>query len=253
MADTDSHKPLPKRLQKTLDELLKELDACGHQAHTLVARTQLPGWGRRSLFYFLGYIARADSRVTPKDIQFSESLMKALNLSDRKRRLAIAQFQLGKEATAPDAFRGLRLRLSRYLSPAPALQVVFCLCHATQLHGDPSRERRYRCEDALQSMGLPERLMERVLESYAKKVWITRPEKKPAPTSYEQACNVLGVSAKASMDELKRTYRRRISECHPDKLALDISAQERARAKDRLLRYQQAWELIRQREKIRRS
>lgn len=246
-------KPLPKRLQSTLNELLRELNACGHQAHTLVARTQLPGWGRRSLFYFLGYIARADGRVTPADIQYAESLMKALNLSERHRRHAIEQFQLGKNLMSPKAIRGLRLRLSRHASPAPVLQVAFCLCHGTQLHGDPSKERSLRCEDALHNLGLPIGVMNQILESYSKKVWITRPEKKPAPTSYEQACNLLGLTAQASVDELKRIYRRRISECHPDKLPPDLSEKEKARAKERLLRYQQAWELIRQREKIRRS
>ena len=44
---------------------------------------------------------------------------------------------------------------------------------------------------------------------------------------------------------IKRAYRKKVSECHPDKLAQQqISARDQNLAKERLLYYQQAWELI---------
>jgi len=236
---------LPRRMEAEFTSLLGELSACGHQASELMVRTRLPGWCRRSLFFFLGYIAKADGRVTEKDIGFAETLMRALRLSQRQRRKAIRQFQHGKKADTIPGGRALRLRISHRLWPSPSLRVAICLCHAAQLSGRPGKKRRYRCEDAIDQMGLPIGISDDILDSYASKVWITEPETQAQPTTYEQALQLLGVTRRDSRAEVKRAYRKRVSECHPDKLAQrNLSAAELAQAKDRLLRYQQAWELV---------
>ena len=241
---------LPARIEAEFSELLQELSSCGHQANELIMRTSLPRWCRRSLFFFLGYIAKSEGRVTEADIGFAEAMMKALKLSMRQRRKAIDSFQKGKNTETIPALRALGLKLSNYVWPSPALRVAICLCHAAQLQGRPGKPRRYRCEDAIDQIGLPIRVSDDILESYASKVWITQPESRPAPTSYEQACQLLGVTRRDSFDVIKRAYRKKVSECHPDKLAQQsLSAMDRARAKDRLLRYQQAWELIKRHQK----
>lgn len=241
---------LPARIEAEFSELLQELSSCGHQANELIMRTSLPRWCRRSLFFFLGYIAKSEGRVTEADIGFAEAMMKALKLSMRQRRKAIDSFQKGKNTETIPALRALGLKLSHYVWPSPALRVAICLCHAAQLQGRPGKPRRYRCEDAIDQIGLPIRVSDDILESYASKVWITQPESRPAPTSYEQACQLLGVTRRDSFDVVKRAYRKKVSECHPDKLAQQsLSAMDRARAKDRLLRYQQAWELIKRHQK----
>ncbi|MBD3658082.1 MULTISPECIES: DnaJ domain-containing protein [Marinobacter] len=237
---------LPARLDAEFSDLLEELSACGHQASALIARTGLPRWCRKPLFYLLGYLARAEGRVTETDIGFAEALMKALQLSGRQRRKAIGQFQRGKAVDHLPASKALLMRLTGLFWPSPALRMAFCLCHAAQLHGRPQKLRRYRCEDAVDQLGLPVRISEDILASYASKVWITQPENQPRPTSYDQACQVLGVTRRESLAAIKRAYRKKVSECHPDKLAQQsLSPAEQARAKERLLRYQQAWELIR--------
>ncbi|MEX2476304.1 DnaJ domain-containing protein [Marinobacter sp.] len=239
---------LPARIEAEFSDLLQELASCGHQANELVLRTSLPRWCRRSLFFFLGYIAKSEGRVTETDIGFAEAMMKALKLSLRQRRKAIHWFQKGKRAEGIPALKALGLKMTSYLWPSPALRVAICLCHATQLQGRPAKPRRYRCEDAIDQIGLPVAVSDEVLESYASKVWITQPESRPAPTSYEQACQLLGVTRRESLDDIKRAYRKKVSECHPDKLGQQaLNNTERAQAKDRLLRYQQAWELIKRR------
>lgn len=245
MSDSTRDDALPGRMETEFTSLLGELSACGHQASELMVRTRLPGWCRRSLFFFLGYIAKSGGRVTEKDIGFAETLMRALRLSQRQRRKAIKQFQNGKNAQSIPAARALRLRWSRRLWPSPSLRVAICLCHAAQLFGRPDKQRRYRCEDAIDQMGLPVGISEDILDSYASKVWITEPEAQPRPTTYEQALQLLGVTRRDSRTEVKRAYRKKVSECHPDKLAQqDLSPAELSRAKDRLLKYQQAWELV---------
>lgn len=92
---------------------------------------------------------------------------------------------------------------------------------------------------------MPVSISDDILDSYASKIWITEPEAQPKPTTYEQALQVLGVTRRDSRTDIKRAYRKRVSECHPDKLAQqDLSPAELSLAKDRLQKYQQAWELI---------
>jgi len=245
MSQTTRDKALPARIEIEFTSLLSELTACGHQAGGLMVRTRLPGWCRRSLFFFLGYIAKSGSRVTEKDIGFAETMMRALRLSRRQRRKAIKHFQRGKNTEVIPSSTALGLRLSRRLWPSPSLRVAICLCHAAQLFGRPDKHRRYRCEDAIDQMGLPVSISEDILDSYASKVWITEPETQPGPTTYEQALQLLGVTRRDARVDIKKAYRKRVSECHPDKLAQqDLTPAELSRAKDRLLRYQQAWELI---------
>ena len=63
--------------------------------------------------------------------------------------------------------------------------------------------------------------------------------------AFEQACELIGATRRTPLAEMKRSYRKKVSECHPDKLAQqDLSDAEMAGAKERLLRYQQAWEII---------
>ena len=239
---------LPARMESSFQELLQELSSCGHQASPLMERARLPRWYRKPLFFFLGYIAKADGRVREPDIHYAEALMKALALSARQRRKAIDQFRKGKDTDHLPLRQGLMLRLALLLWPAPALKTAICLCHGAQILGQPGKARRYRCEDAISHMGLPVVISDDIFESYASKVWIRTAAPPQKPATYEQACQILGVTRRDSLETIKRAYRKQVSACHPDKLAQQkLTPSEVAMAKDRLLRYQQAWELIRQR------
>ncbi|OEY65719.1 DnaJ domain-containing protein [Marinobacter sp. X15-166B] len=243
---------LPPRTEKLFDELLAELNACGHNASELIARNGLPGWCHSTLFFFLGYIGKAGGRVTEADIGFAETLIQCLRLSPRHRRRAISRFQHGKDTRNLPVLKGLPLRLTSRLRPAPALKVSFALCHAAQLHGKPNTSRRHRVEDAIDQLGLDLGIADDILDSYARKVWV-QPARHPSPpSSYQQACEVIGVTRRDSLDTIKKAYRKRVSECHPDKLARDLSGREQELAKERLLRYQQAWEVIKKYQRARR-
>ncbi|MEA1080610.1 molecular chaperone DjlA [Marinobacter qingdaonensis] len=252
MAEGAGQPALPGRIEAEFSTLLQELAACGHQTSTLLERARLPLWCRAPLFFFLGYIAKAEGRVSEADIGYAEGLIKALRLSQRQRRRAINWFQQGKTAQQLPGRRGLLLRLTNRLVPAPALTIAICLCHASQLKGRPTKARRYRCEDAIDQIGLPVSISDDIFESYAAKVWIRHTANLAKPTSYEQACELLGVTRRDPIEVIKRAYRKKVSDCHPDKLAQRrVSIEESALAKERLLRYQQAWELVKRRHRLR--
>lgn len=246
MATRPAQPALPPRMEAVFSGLLHKLSASGHQAHKLIGETSLPRWCRRPLFFFLGYIAKADGRVSEQDIRFAENLIASLRLSKRQRRKAISSFQKGKASETLPPLSGLTLRLSHRISPAPALKIAICLCHAAQLGGRPGKPRRYRCEDTVDQIGMPVTISEDIFDSYATRMWGDISDAPSKPINLEQACALLGVTRRDPVATIKRAYRKKVSECHPDKLEQqELSAAERALAKERLLSYQQAWELIR--------
>ena len=239
---------LPARMESAFSHLLGELGACDHQPPKMLTDSSLPRWQRHMLFFFLGYIAKSEGRVTEADIRFAEELMKALGLSRRQRKQAIHQFQQGKSTPELPSLRGLSIRLTCRFWPYPALRLAICLCHAAQLNGRPRRARRYRCEDAIDQLGLPASITDDIFNSYASRIWAGPNQAPEQPVNYEQACQLLGVTRRDSLSVIKRAYRKKVSSCHPDKLAQqEVSQAEQAAAKEKLLCYQQAWELIKRR------
>ena len=245
MATHTAHPSLPPRMEAAFSDLLQKLAAADHRAHTLIGHTRLPWWCRRPLFFFLGYTAKAEGRVSEQDIGFAESLITALKLSKRQRRKAIRNFERGKTSDTLPPLCGLTLRLSHGTRPSPALKVAICLCHAAQLKGRPNKSRLYRCEDVIDQTGLPVTISEDIFDSYAARVWGDTSDLPAMPVNLEQACALFGATRRDSLAVIKRTYRKKVSECHPDKLAQQhLSPAQRAVAKETLLRYQHAWELI---------
>lgn len=250
MATQTAQSALPPRMEAKFSELLHALCAADHKTHTLVSQARLPWWCRRPLFFFLGYIAKAEGRVSEQDIGFAENLITALKLSKRQRQKAIQNFQRGKASGTLPPLSGLTLRLSHSARPSPALKIALCLCHAAQLKGRPAKPRLYRCEDAIDQIGLPVSISEDIFESYAARVWVDTSDLPAKPVSLEQACALFGATRRDSLADIKRAYRKKVSEHHPDKLAQQQpSLAEQARAKEYLLSYQQAWELIRRHHK----
>ncbi len=251
MNNTQELPELPSKLESVLCNLLPKLAGSSHKAEALIRHTGLPRGYHKPLFFFLGHVAKADGRVTEADIHFAESLMKALALSLRQRRKAIKQFKQGKQADALPLYRSLVLRVQTYLQPAAAIKIAICLCHGAQIHGQPGKARRYRCEDSVARLGLPVAIADEIFESYANKVWAQTSAARERPVTYEHACRILGVTRRDSLTEIKRSYRKKVSACHPDKLAQQkLTPSERAMAKDQLLSYQQAWDLVKKRHRL---
>ncbi|WP_227519779.1 co-chaperone DjlA [Mangrovitalea sediminis] len=241
---------LSGRAGEEFKNLLRELQACGHQAAELIGRAGLPRPAQLPLFQLLGYVARAEGRVTEKDIQFAESLIRALGFSNHRRRRAIAAFRQGKDLAELPSSLGRRLRLLLPLWPAPALRTAFMLCHAGQLNGPGALVRIQRVEEAVEQIGLPYEVVQDILESYRQKVWVTRPEGR-GDMNYDEACRILGESPQASFTTLKQAYRRLVGQYHPDKLDANLSPTAKAAAKEQMLRYQEAWQRIRYRHQSR--
>lgn len=240
-------KTLPPRTRAHLEELLSDFIASRHQPTQMIPRHSLGRGARQALFYCLGYIAKAEGRVTQNDIRYAENLMTAMQLTPRARRKAIRRFHQGRDSSD---LSPMKLAWLRALSPwrqRTNLFIGLCLCHGAQLHGTPERPRSYRCEDAFCRLGLPLAAIDRIYRVYRDDVWMAEPP--PKPESLQDAYYILGVDEAVSFADIKRAYRREVSRYHPDKLGDGLTATEEARARDQLLRLQQAWDVIKRRER----
>lgn len=239
---------LPARLRRRLNALMAEFADQQYQPGKLLAHRRLLPGSRRLLFFFLGYLAKAEGRITETDIRYTESLMQGLNLSRGARRKAITRFHQGRDSKTLPAHKGTGLRLLLSLRLDTCLLIALCLCHASQLAGRPGKPKRYRCEDALDQMGLPLEVMDEIFACYAREIW--QADLPPSPKSYDDACRILGVSSRDTFEVIKKAYRREVSKVHPDKLSGELTQTQGERARDQLLRLQQAWEIIRTRQRI---
>lgn len=247
MSEND-HDILPPQTQALLEELLSGFMACRYRPSELVSRYAMGRGARNALFYCLGYLAKADGRVTESDIRFAQHLMTGLALSPRQRRKAIRRFHQGRDTASLSTLKLASFRLMGPWSRRTSLLMGLCFCHCAQLFGQPDKPRRYRCEDAFYQLGLPLAAMDRMFRLYRQEVWTSAPP--PKPETLQEAHDILGVQAGDSFIHIKRRYRKEVSRYHPDKLGNDLTESEQARARDQLLRLQQAWDVIKRRERL---
>lgn len=230
-------------LPENLSDLLRELASCGHDGARLLERAGLPRWARATLFRLMGFVAKADGRVTELDIRYGESLMRNFGASARQRRRLIRRFSAGKQDTTPRIAPWFRLVSRRW--PDSALRLGMALAHLCYQDGPDSAARIARCHAAIVGMGLPATASNRILQSYRDKIWITSPNDgtgDPPITGLARACQVVGGRSSDSLETLRQAYRKKRSFYHPDRVQHTDMDPEQARA--RLEEIHKAWDLI---------
>lgn len=186
----------------------------------------------RTTFQAMGYVCKADGRVSEAEIAIAEAIMGHMSLSEAQRQEAIAHFHAGKAEgfdldAALDDFRRhggrhpnlVRMFLEIQIQAAFADGRIDAAEHEAMLH-------------IARRLGLS-------AADYARlEALLIARARGAAPTAEEalpEAYKTLGIESAASNAEIKRAYRRLINQHHPDKLvarglpeAMVNIAQERA-------------------------
>jgi DnaJ like chaperone protein len=179
-------------------------------------------------FAVMGHVAKADGRVSETEIAFARSVMDRMSLTQAQRREAIDLFNLGKSA---DFDLTARLDALRQVSPGQgALLHLFLEVQllTAYVDGGPTTEQRAVLESirsGLKISAFAYRHLENLLalqhrlhagatgSAGRRSSWTGA---KPAPLASAYA--TLGVGPKSSDAEVKKAYRRLMSQHHPDKL-----------------------------------
>jgi DnaJ like chaperone protein len=173
-----------------------------------------------STFSVMGAIAKADRVVSPAEIRVAEAIFDRLHLAGAQREAAKAAFNRGK---APDfdldaAVDGFA-RIGR--GRGPLLQLFLQIqCTAVAADGNVHPAERQMLLRVAHRLGLTERDVAQ-LEALLRTASAGRSTAGAPPPQkrLDDAYAALGLTPGATEAEIKRAYRRLMSQNHPDKLA----------------------------------
>jgi DnaJ like chaperone protein len=204
----------------------------------------------RTTFQVMGHIAKADGRVSEREIEAARAVMAELRLDPAQVRAAIGHFTAGKQ---PDfALDAVLDALARACAGRPDLLRVFVEVQmraalAGSDLGAAARARMQRIASRLGVSFLELAQIEAVLR-IRRGAFAHAPARDTGAEQLAQAYRVLEVEPGVGNDELAKAYRRQLSRHHPDKLkANGLPESMVEHAKQRTQQIIEAYELIRER------
>lgn len=202
----------------------------------------------KALFQSLGQVNKADGRVTEVEIASAKVLIQRLDLNDDERREAIRCFNAGK---APDFDLNASLREFRNLTMMRHdLRQMFLeiLIEGASADGQVTAAEEavlFRVSRALQ---IPAQMLTAMLSAFRAthgRGGYAGPQ--AAVQNLGQAYSTLGLKESASEAEIKRAYRKLISQYHPDRLVSQGLPEEMMeKAKNRVREINIAYDRLKQ-------
>jgi DnaJ like chaperone protein len=208
----------------------------------------------RATFRIMGYLAKADGRVSEREILAARGVMSELNLNPVQVRAAIDYFTAGKLRNFSPADELTALRQACQGRPE-LLRVFLEIQVRAALSGNnlegPVRELMTRVAARLGISNLELTQIETVLRIRSGSFHQAYTRNSGGIEQLEQAYKVLETTAAASKAEIAKAYRRQLSRHHPDKLkANGLPDSMIEHAKQRTQQIIEAYELIRERRGI---
>ena len=176
-------------------------------------------------FTLLGYVAKSDGRVSEAEIAQAEAMFRQLRLNPTQRSSAIQHFREGAEpGFDPDAT--VTAFAARVGQRRQVQQTLFAFLASMALaDGELAEPERAALHHIASLLGMPTQAVDRVVAMLvAQSRFHTGggagySTGTPAPRDrINDAYQALGVSASDSNEVIKKSYRRLMSENHPDKL-----------------------------------
>ncbi len=204
-------------------------------------------------FSVLGHIAKADGRVTPDEIKAAQSIMAQMQLNEPQRKTAIALFNQGKQDDFPldevmEQFRRECQRRRDLFRMFLEIQV-----HGAYADGEIHGNERRILERLCRRLRLPIHELTQI-EALIRAAAGDAQYQHHAGGGYRGAQSapsleddyaVLGVSEDDDKTTIKRAYRRKMSQHHPDKLVSKGLPEEMIKlAEGKTVEIRQAYERI---------
>ena len=175
-----------------------------------------------AMFSTLGHINKADGRVTKEEIGTAELLMRRLQLSEEERQRAIRYFQQGKDRDFN--FEATLHEFARHSMLRHELRIMFIelLIEAAMSDGTLSRAEQAILVRACNVLHIPANVFSAILRAHQGGTGYTHDRGQQQAPNRGQPLNqsyaTLGIKSEATPKEIKRAYRKLVSQYHPDKL-----------------------------------
>jgi DnaJ like chaperone protein len=189
------------------------------------------------LFALAGAIAKADGRVSEREVAAAEKLMDRLNLDARQRKRAIREFNRGKEERFNVHLAARELRSFCGFRGELKLMLLEVLTEVALADGALQESRRDVLSRVARSLDLSDDTL----------AWLIEKKRPPGPRAPDVGNNpyaILGLTRAASDDEIRRAYRTMISQVHPDKLPSGASAEAVREAESQAAAINAAYEQV---------
>ena len=209
-----------------------------------------------SLFSALGHLAKSDGQVTNREIQIATALMDDMKLSGDARQEAQNAFREGKARDFPlvDTLKGL---YEACHGRRDILQVFLeILIQAAFADGKLSQEEYVVLEKVAKPLGFRRRDLDYLISMFEAEIRFRQRGGQQRSSqhspytetqSLDDAYRILGVSSSDDEKTIKRAYRKRMAEHHPDKLvSKGLPEQAMEIAKKKAQDIQSAYELVKQ-------
>jgi len=206
----------------------------------------------RTTFQVMGHIAKADGRVSEREIEAARSVMSELRLDPLQVRTAIGHFTTGKQSGfALDAALDT---LASACAGRPDLMRIFVEIQMRAALGgnDLDAAARARMQRTASRLGVSFLELAHIeAVQRIRRGSFGRGATPDSAAQLQEAYRVLEVAPDADNDELVKAYRRQLSRHHPDKLkANGLPESMIEHAKQRTQQIIEAYELIRTRRGI---
>lgn len=210
-------------------------------------------------FTLLGFVAKADGRVSEAEVAQTEALFGQLRLNSAQRRNAIEHFKAGSASgfdPAPTIAKFNQCLGPRRQAQHTLMAMLVGIALADGTFSDAERGAIYRLAELL---GLPRREVDQLISMVNAQAQFQQgrggysgqrhsySEGPRGASELDTAYAALGVDARATDAEIKRRYRKLMSENHPDKLIAEGVPDELLRvATERAQEITSAYEVIQQ-------
>jgi len=176
-------------------------------------------------FSMMGHLAKSDGQVSQAEIAVAESVMQQMRLNTRQKKVAISLFERGKQADFP-AFEVLQQFRAECHRRRNLMQMFMEILIATALaDGDMHQAERRMLESTAGALGFSHQEFQAILQRLqASRHMHQQPQN--SAMALNDAYKLLGLAKSASDDEVKKAYRRLMSQHHPDKLVAKGLPQE---------------------------
>jgi DnaJ like chaperone protein len=209
-------------------------------------------------FSIMGHLAKADGKVSRAEIDLAEAIIRDMDLGVDMRQAAIRLFNEGKSSNFPldDALEQLRRECHRRTTLIRMF--IEIQMRAAFADGDlnPIEDRllQYICS-RLQFSKFEYQRLKAIFTAQQRFSEYSREQRnrpaRPQPPRIEDAYAVLGLRPSASDGEIKKAYRRLMSQNHPDKLVSKGLPEEMIKlATEKTQQIRKAYELIREKRGI---
>lgn len=197
----------------------------------------------KATFVVMGKVAKADGIVTQDEIQFARDVMLRMRLDDEKKRQAMAYFGEGKDESY-DLAKVLR-PLSILIQRRSSVKIMFLeiQLQAAMADGEVSPNELKVIQEVCAFLKMSQEEMQQLLSRMqAQQSFNGAPN---SQSSIDEAYKVLGVKKDVGDAELKKAYRRLMSQHHPDKLvAKGLPPEMMQLAKEKTQEIQSAYDIV---------